>query len=49
MGLPPPQLVMVEEPAYQRFARWASELLAGLAIGDQSFLLGARVRAMRGG
>lgn len=39
-GLPPPQLVMVEEPAYQRFARWASELLAGLAVGDQKLLAG---------
>lgn len=37
-GVPQPQLVMVEEPTYQRFTQWSSELLAGLAAGDPKVL-----------
>lgn len=37
-GLVPPQLVMVDEPAYVRFRRWSLELLANLASGDPDYL-----------
>lgn len=39
-GVAPPQLVMVDEPAYQRFVRWSSELLAGVEAGDPKVLAG---------
>lgn len=39
-GLSPPQLVMVEEPAYRRFLRWSSDVLIGLEDGDPKVLVG---------
>lgn len=39
-GVSPPQIVMVEEPAHQRFFRWSSEVLSGLAEGDPKALAG---------
>lgn len=37
-GLSPPQLVMVDQPAYVRFRRWSFGLLDGLASGDPALL-----------
>lgn len=39
-GVPAPQLVMIEEPAYRRFTHWSGELLTGLAVGDPKFIVG---------
>lgn len=39
-GVTPPQLVMVEEPAHQRFLTWSREVLNGLAEGDPKVLAG---------
>lgn len=39
-GAAPPQLVMVDEPAHQRFLHWTSEVLSGLAEGDPKALAG---------
>lgn len=39
-GVPPPPLVVVDEPAYPRIHRWSVELLAALAAGDPKILVG---------
>lgn len=39
-GSTPPQLVMVEEPAYLRFVRWWEEVLTGLEEADPKVLVG---------
>ncbi|CAN5628781.1 hypothetical protein BH24ACT26_BH24ACT26_03270 [soil metagenome] len=42
-GLSPPQLVMVEEPAYQRFVRWSMETISGVAEGQPDLLVPRQV------
>lgn len=39
-GVTPPQLVMVEEPASLRFARWSNGLLEAVGRGDAGVLVG---------
>jgi hypothetical protein len=43
-GLSPPQLVMVDEPAYRRFHRGSEELFAGVAEGRPDYLVPRQLR-----
>lgn len=42
-GTTPPQLVMVDEPAHERFFRWSNDMFRGLAEGDPKALAGRPV------